>query len=298
MSTSNAADIGIARLQVRAWRLLLFLREIAARRSGRVGLLLLGFHLGLAALAPLLVPYGVAMQSDQAFATPSFVHWFGTDQLGRDVFSRTMMGGRVALLVTAPAAALAMLWGGGIGMLLGLLGGRLDEWLMRAVDAFLAIPWLLFLLLIVAIFEAGTGPIVPTLAFFYGLPILRVARAATRQVAAREFVLAARLRGEPAFRLARHEILPNVIDTILVDGTMQWSWMLIAFSSLSFLGLGVSPPTPDWGLMIADARGYLTVAPWAALPPCIALVSLVAGLNFFADAIGKALGIDLLRRPA
>jgi peptide/nickel transport system permease protein len=98
--------------------------------------------------------------------------------------------------------------------------------------------------------------------------------------------------------LARHEILPNVIDTILVDGTMQWSWMLIAFSSLSFLGLGVSPPTPDWGLMIADARGYLTVAPWAALPPCIALVSLVAGLNFFADAIGKALGIDLLRRPA
>ena len=163
---------------------------------------------------------------------------------------------------------------------------------MRLVDAFLAIPSLLFLLVIAFAFQGSTEIVVPTFGFFYGLPILRSARAATRDVRDKDYVMAARLRGESLFHLVWAEIRPNVADTILVEGTMEWSWMILAFSSLSFLGLGVQPPTPDWGQMVADARGYLTLAPWAAAAPCVALVSLVVGLNFLSDAIAKALGVD------
>lgn len=272
-----------------------FWHLLVSRISGRLGLILVAFHLVLAVVAPVIIPYDIATQSEDIFAPPSAEHWFGTDQLGRDVLSRSAMGGRVALAVTLPAACLAMLWGGAVGILLGFIGGRADEVIMRLVDAFLAIPWLLFFLLIVGVFEGGIAVMVPTLGFFYGLPILRVARAATRHVRTREFVIAAQLRGESMLNIIIREIRPNVADTILVDATMQWSWMIIAFSSLSFLGLGVSPPTPDWGRMIADARGFLTVAPWAVIPPCVALVSLIVGLNFLSDAVGKALGIDLVR---
>jgi peptide/nickel transport system permease protein len=275
-----------------------FLGDLLSRPSGWVGVVLVVLHLALALSAPVLVPYDTVTQGEDAFQPPSAAHWFGTDQLGRDVLSRSMTGGRVVLAVTAPAAALAILWGGSLGVLLGFVGGRTDELVMRLVDAFLAIPWLLFLLLIVGVFEGGIGVLVPTLGFFYGLPVTRVARAATREVKTQDFVTAARLRGQRTLPLLWREIRPNVADTILVDGAMQWSWMIIAFSSLSFLGLGVSPPTPDWGRMIADARGFLTVAPWAAIPPCLALVSLIVGLNFLSDATSKALGIDLVRRSA
>ncbi|MGA1052592.1 MAG: ROK family protein [Ilumatobacteraceae bacterium] len=141
-------------------------------------------------------------------------------------------------------------------------------------------------------FGTGIEVLIPTLAFFYGIPVIRIARAATHDVVARDFVSAARARGHGRMSIIRRELLPNVLDTLMVEGAMRWSWMLLAFSSLSFLGFGVSPPTPDWGLMIADARGFMSFAPLGVLGPVIALSSLIIGINLTADALAKALGID------
>jgi peptide/nickel transport system permease protein len=273
--------------------LLAVLSAMASRPSGLVGLILVAFHIVLAIVSPVIAPYDFRELSAQIILNePSSEHWFGTDNLGRDVFTRTMLGGRQALLVTTISTILAIIWGGLLGVLLGLVGGRLDELLMRLVDAFLCLPWILVLLLIVVMVGSGPAVLIPTMGFFYGIPVIRMARAATHDVVVLDFVTAARARGEARSTIVRRELLPNVLDVLLVEGAMRWSWMLLAFSSLSFLGFGVAPPTPDWGLMISDARSFMSFAPWAALAPVAALSSLIIGINLSADALAKALGID------
>ena len=274
-------------------RLLAVLLAMVSRPSGLVGLILVAFHVVLAIVSPAIAPYDFRELSAQIILNaPSYEHWFGTDNLGRDVFTRTMLGGRQALLVTTVSTVLAITWGGFLGILLGLVSGRLDEILMRLVDAFLCLPWILVLLLIVVMVGSGPVVLIPTLGFFYGIPVIRMARAATHDVVALDFVTAARTRGEARSTIVRRELLPNVLDVLLVEGAMRWSWMLLAFSSLSFLGFGITPPTPDWGLMISDARSFMSFAPWTALPPVVALSSLIIGINLSADALSKALGID------
>ena len=266
---------------------------MVSRPSGRVGLVLVAFHVVLALVSPVLAPYDFKEVSHQVILNaPSSEHWFGTDDLGRDVFTRTILGGRQALLVTTIATVLAITWGGLLGVLIGLVGGRLDELLMRLVDAFLALPYILVLLLIVAIVGFGPGVLILNLGFFYGIPVIRMARAATHDVVALDFITAARARGERQSTIVWRELGPNVLDVLLVEGAMRWSWMLLAFSSLSFLGFGVAPPTPDWGLMISNARSVMSIAPWAVLAPVVALSSLIIGINLSADALAKALGID------
>jgi len=269
------------------------LKGMVSRPSGVVGLVLIGFHIVLAIVSPVIVPYDFKEMSVQStLKAPSVEHWFGTDILGRDVLTRTMLGGQQALFVTSIAAVIAVTWGGLLGILLGLVGGLIDDLLMRVVDAFLAIPWILFLLLIIAMVGTGVAVLIPTLGFFYGIPVIRIVRAATHDVVARDFVTAARARGESRTTLVRRELLPNILDVLLVEGAMRWSWMLLSFSSLSFLGFGVMPPTPDWGLMISNSRAYMSIAPWTALAPVIALSSLIIGLNLSADALAKTLGVD------
>jgi peptide/nickel transport system permease protein len=269
------------------------LRDVLSRPSGAVGLVLVAFHVLLALASPWIATHDFkAVDPTLMLTAPDAAHWFGTDHLGRDVFSRTVLGGREALLVTLVATPLAVLWGGLLGIYLGLVGGRLDDVLMRLVDAFLSLPWILKMLRLIVTFGTGLAVLIPTLAFFYGIPVIRVARAAAHNVVARDFVLAARARGHTPGAIIRRELLPNVLDALMVEGAMRWSWMLLAFSSLSFLGFGVSPPTPDWGLMIADARSYLPIAPWAGLFPIVALSSLIIGINLAADALAKAVGVD------
>jgi peptide/nickel transport system permease protein len=264
-----------------------------SRPSGAIGLSLVVFHVCLAIISPVIAPYDFKLQdASLMLSQPSNTHWLGADHLGRDIFSRTMLGGREALLVTGIATPLAVLWGGFVGILFGLTGGRLDEVLMRIVDAFLSLPWILKMLVLIVTFGTGLEVLIPTLAFFYGIPVIRIARAATHDVIARDFVWAAKARGHSRISIIWRELLPNVLDTLMVEGAMRWSWMLLAFSSLSFLGFGVSPPTPDWGLMISDARGYMSFAPWGVIGPVVALSSLIIGINLTADALAKALGID------
>jgi peptide/nickel transport system permease protein len=255
--------------------------------------MLVAFHVVLAIVSPAIAPYDFRELSAQIILNaPSSEHWFGTDNLGRDVFTRTILGGRQALLVTTISTVLAITWGGLLGVLLGLVGGWLDEVLMRLVDAFLCLPWILVLLLIVVMVGFSANVLILTLGFFYGIPVIRMARAATHDVVILDFVTAARARGESRSTIVWRELVPNVLDVLLVEGAMRWSWMLLAFSSLSFLGFGVTPPTPDWGLMISNARSFMSFAPWAALAPVVALSSLIIGINLSADALAKALGID------
>jgi peptide/nickel transport system permease protein len=274
-------------------RILLVFRDVTSRPSGAIGLTLVVAHLVLALISPLIVPYDYkAMNSALMLSGPDSAHWLGTDHVGRDVLTRVLLGGREALLVTGVATPIAVTWGGLVGIYFGLIGGRIDEVMMRVVDAFLSLPWILKMLVLIVTFGTGIEVLIPTLAFFYGIPVIRIARAATHDVVARDFVSAARARGHGRMTIIRRELLPNVLDTLMVEGAMRWSWMLLAFSSLSFLGFGVSPPTPDWGLMIADARGFMSFAPWGVLGPVIALSSLIIGINLTADALAKALGID------
>ena len=269
------------------------IKTMASKPSGLIGLSILLFHVILAMTSPLYVPYDYkAIDPSLMLQAPSSEYWFGTDSLGRDVFTRTILGGRTALTVTFFGSLIALLWGGALGIFCGLVGGKIDDVVMRIIDAFLSIPWILAMLLIVSLFGPTTLVLIPALGFFYGKGIVRVARAATHDVIAKDFIVSARARGHSNLSIIWNEILPNVRDAIMVEGAMRWSWMLLGFSSLSFLGFGVSPPTPDWGLMISNARGLMSFAYWAVLAPIFGLSSLIIGINLTADAFAKALGID------
>ena len=269
------------------------IKTMASKPSGLIGLSILLFHVILAITSPLYVPYDYkAIDPSLMLQAPSSEYWFGTDSLGRDVFTRTILGGRTALTVTFFGSLIALLWGGALGIFCGLVGGKIDDVVMRIIDAFLSIPWILAMLLIVSLLGTTTLVLIPALGFFYGKGIVRVARAATHDVIAIDFIVSARARGHSNLSIIWNEILPNVRDAIMVEGAMRWSWMLLGFSSLSFLGFGVSPPTPDWGLMISNARGLMSFAYWAVLAPIFGLSSLIIGINLTADAFAKALGID------
>ena len=274
-------------------KILEILKTIASKPSGLIGLTILIFHVILAITSPLYVPHDYkAIDPTLMLTPPSSEFWFGTDSLGRDVFTRTILGGRTALTVTFFGSLIALLWGGALGIFCGLVGGKTDDIVMRIIDAFLSIPWILAMLLIVSLLGTTTLVLIPALGFFYGKGIVRVARAATHDVIAKDFIVSARARGHSNFSIIWNEILPNVRDAIMVEGAMRWSWMLLGFSSLSFLGFGVSPPTPDWGLMISNARGLMSFAYWAVLAPIFGLSTLIIGINLTADAFAKALGID------
>ena len=269
------------------------IKTMVSKPSGLIGLSIVCFHVFLAIISPLITPHDFkAINPSLMLLPPSSEYWFGTDHLGRDVFTRTILGGRVAILVTFFGSLIALTWGGLLGIFCGLVGGKIDDIVMRIVDAFLAIPWILAMLLIVSILGTSITVLIPALGLFYGKGIVRVARAATHDVIAKDFIVSARARGHSNFSIIWNEILPNVRDAILVEGAMRWSWMLLGFSSLSFLGFGVSPPTPDWGLMISNGRGLMSFAHWAVLAPITCLSSLIIGINLSADAFAKALGID------
>ena len=273
------------------------LRDVWAQRSGRIGMVIVGLHLAVALAAPLIVPQDPAFQDAGAMLqSPSLTHWFGTDRLGRDVFSRTLLGGREAMMIATIATVIAMVWGSTLGILVALIGGRTDAVVMRFVDALMSIPWILLVMLFVAALGNSSAALVPVLGFSYGLSVVYLARAAALDFVARDFVVAAQARGHSRWSIAVTELLPNVRDSLAVQGAMQWSWILLAVSSLSFLGMGVAPPTPDWGQMIADARGIMQRAPWALIWPMLALSSLVIGMNLAVDAWARVTGVERNRR--
>lgn len=278
-------------------------RQIASwiwrQRSGRIGLCLLGAHLFIAVVLPWLISQDPFTQHDLAdydrYSPPTADFLLGTDDRNRDFLARITSGGRAAIAVTSVTALLAVAWGSLAGIFLTLLPGWVDTWVMRVVDAMISIPWIAFLLLAIALFGgsgAGGFAFVPILGFFYGLAVLRVVRAHSRTIVALDFVSAARARGHSTGWIAFHEVMPNCRDVILVEFAMRWTWLLLAFSSAAFFGLMIQIPTPDWSSMIAGSRSLFLSYPNIFWPPVILLSTLILGINFTADGLAKALGLD------
>ncbi|WP_235477643.1 MULTISPECIES: ABC transporter permease [unclassified Frigoribacterium] len=272
---------------------------LSASSALSIGLALIALHVVLALLAPVLTGHDpVATDSGAALTGTSWAHWLGTDQYGRDILSRTLNGGRYALVVTFLATTIAV----GIGTVLGCVTAYADNWfdevVMRIVDALLSVPSILALLVVVTVFDSGLWVIVLAVTVIYAPAVTRVVRGAARTVITQDYVTAARARGEKPLSIVFREIVPNVTDVVLVEYAMRASWIVLLISTLSFLGFGANPPTPDWGLMVQENRTALTVVPWGTLAPVVALATLVIGLNLSADGLSKSLGVDRAQKGA
>lgn len=274
--------------------LLASLRPAVARSWGlRIGLALLLMHVTMAVFAPLLAPYSPTdIDPMEAFAAPSAAHPFGTDRYGRDVLSRVIYGGRVAIVISLMAITMAIVVGTIIGLTIAQRRGFLDDAVMRVVEIVMSLPSILLLLVVIAAFGSGLMVVVPAVTLLYLPDLIRTIRAAGLDIVPHDYVTAARTRGEGTLAIVRHELWPNARDVVLIEFAMRTSWVVLLISSLSFLGFGVNPPTPDWGLMVNENREMMALAPWGTVFPVLAIATLVIGLNLTADGLAKALGVD------
>ncbi|MER5516843.1 ABC transporter permease [Streptomyces sp. NPDC002763] len=274
----------------RAWR------GLRSSRTALVGLAVVAVHILVALLASLLTSYDpIANDASHALLGSSWEHWAGTDQYGRDVLARVLYGGRYALGVSVAATLITVALGTVIGCAAALRGGWFDDLLGRVLDAILSVPSILALLVVVTALGTGPAVIVLAIAVVYVPQVVRVVRGAALAVVPMDYVTAARARGESTWAILRREVLPNITDVVCVEFAMRASWVVLLISSLSFLGFGADPPTPDWGLMVAENRTAITVVPMASLAPIFALATLVVGLNLAADGLSKAWGVDRIR---
>ena len=259
-------------------------------RLALVGLVLVAVLALSAVLAPWLAPYDPARQSlIEKRARPGAKYILGADEFGRDILSRVIYGSRVALLVGVLSAAIAV--GGGLvlGMIAGFTGGWLDSIMMRGIEILLAFPYLLLALAIVA--ALGPGSLNTTIAVgVWGIPaVTRIVRGSVLSLRETEYVGAARALGAPALALLRRHILPNVVPSLIVYGTLFMANAILLEAALSFLGLGVQPPTASWGLMVSTGRDVLLVAPHVATVPGLAIMLAVLAFNLVGDGLRDAL---------
>jgi len=230
-----------------------------------------------------------AVDPAATLAAPSGDHWFGTDNLGRDVFAR-VIAGAAPVLTIAPLATLLGLFGGiTIGLVTGYYRGWIDDVFSRIVDALLAFPLIIMAVLVLASLGRDTRNVILVIGIIFTPLIARTVRSAVLIEREREYVSAARLRGERGPRIMVIEILPNITGPIMVEGTIRLGYAIFAATTLAFLGLGIQDPSPDWGLAIANGRAYLQVAWWMVLFPATALATLVVGVNLVADGLRRAI---------
>jgi len=265
-------------------------RRLAKRRAAMVGLVVVLTYIVVAVAAPLISPYDpLATSWSLVRKAPSTAHWFGTDEIGRDVLARIVWGSRASLLAGLVSVSLALAVGVPLGMLSGYVGGVVDGTVMRFVDAMLAIP---FLILAIAL-AAFLGPNLSNAMIAIGvsqMPIFaRLTRAQVLSVKHEDFIEAARAVGNPHRRIVWRHIFPNIIPPLLVQATLATATAIIAEASLSFLGLGQQPPNPSWGSMLNTAKNFMSQAPWMAVWPGAAIFALVLSLNLFGDGLRDAL---------
>ena len=265
-------------------------RRLRRRKGAVLGLAVIALLIAVAALAPLIAPYDPDQQTWTAVRkAPSALHWFGTDDVGRDVLSRVMYGARASLLAGVIAVAFALLIGVPIGLIAGYVGGFVDALLSRINDAMLACP---FLILAIAL-AAFLGPSLRNAMIAIGItttPIfMRLTRGQTMAVKVEDYVEAARAVGNPHWRIALLHILPNILPALLVQATLSIAAAIIAEATLSFLGLGQQPPAPSWGSMLNAAQRFLVTAPWMAVWPGLAIFIAVISFNLVGDGLRDAL---------
>ncbi len=273
---------------------------LLSSKTATVGLVIVLFWIFVALFAPLLTPYTPTEQDWRApNQGPTLKHPLGTDELGRDLWSRLIYGARV-VLVTLPISdrvwlpigtALwgvfaSLLFGATLGLLSGYKGGWMDEIIMRLLDAMMSIPIILLYLIIVTAMGASALNVVIAIAIVGTPGVARLVRSLTLDIRTRDYIRAAETRGESTLYIMFVEILPNAKGPIIIDAMLRVGYAIFAMGTLGFLGLGLPPPSPDWGSMVAKGREFiLSGSPWAALWPSIAIASLVVGLNLLADGL-------------
>ena len=220
---------------------------------------------------------------------PSGAHWFGTDDLGRDVFSRVLAGASSVLTVAVAATALGLAGGIVVGLVAAYYRGLVDDVLMRGVDALLSFPGIIIALLVLTVFGSNQTNVVIVIGIIFAPIVARTVRSAVLVEREREYVAAAKLLGARGPFIMAREILPNITGPIVVEGTVRLGYAIFTVATLSFLGYGIQQPSPDWGLSIALGKTFLQIAPWMVLFPALALASLVIAINFVADGLKEAL---------
>ena len=278
---------GLWRRSARRWR--------RSPRSLKFGTGILLVHLLIAMTGPLWAPYGLSqMGTGIPLSGMSLEHPFGVDQLGRDIFSRVVHGAHIVILLSLSGTLLGLVVGATIGLLSGYVGGWLDDIVQRLIEALISIPFLVLALIAIAAAgpEVAGNPVLVILvvALVYAPRIARMARAAALDIVTRDYVMAARLRGERAWAVVRREVLPNASGVLLVEFALRAGYAPVLIGSLGFLGFGMRPPTPEWGLMISENRALIIVSPITVIGPGLMLASLVVGLNLFTEGLARMLG--------
>lgn len=264
--------------------------RFASNRKAVVGLFIVLFFVLLAGIGPMLAPHKpLTMRLDASYTPPSPDHPFGTDDLGRDVLSRIIYGARYDISLTLVTVLLAVVTGLVAGTIAAYFGGITDTVLMRSVDVLLAFPAFVLGLALVAFLGPSIRNIVLVLATTRFPRYARLIRGTVLSVKRREYVEAAQMIGTPDHKIILEHILPNSIAPVIVYSTLDLGSIITALAGLSFLGVGIQPPTPDWGLMLTSARNNLVIAPWTAIFPGLAISLAVIGFNFMGDGLRDAL---------
>ncbi|MGH2616740.1 MAG: ABC transporter permease [Thermomicrobiales bacterium] len=268
----------------RRWRLLL------RNRTAVVGAVILLSYMVLAIFGVAIAPYPpLEFHYQDTLQAPSATYWLGTDQFGRDIFSRVLAGARTIMLIAFGAMALGVVAGTLVGLTAGYYGGKLDEVIMRVADGIMSFPSLLLALLILTTLGPSLINIIIGVALTFVPRVARIIRSVALDLRTQPFVQAAEARGERAPYIIVREMLPNAIPAIIVESSIRVGYAILIGASLGFLGLGVQPPTPDWGLMIYEGRSMIQASPWIVVGPAIAISTLVIAANLFADGLSRVL---------
>jgi peptide/nickel transport system permease protein len=259
-------------------------------RAAMAGGLIVTLFVTMAALAPLLAPYEpLRGRLGDRLMPPSAGHWLGTDELGRDVLSRVLYGARISLEIQVAAVGLALLAGVALGVMAGYMGGWADLVIMRLIDVMMAFPGIFLALAIIAALGTGLANVIIASAIFLVPQFARVVRGSILTLKEKEFVEAARALGEGDLTIVLRYLLPNSLAPIIVQTSLRMATVLLTASGLSFLGLGVQPPSPEWGAMLSNARTYMITAPHVATVPGLAIMLVVLGFNLLGDGLRDAL---------
>src|SRR5262245_22547716 len=256
---------------------------------GRIGLILVMLALAVALAGPFVAPFRYTALVGPILQAPSAKHMLGTDQLGRDVFSRVLYGGRSVLLLPACAVTLAFAIGGVLGLLAGYRGGRTDLAVTRVADLLMSVPPLLLVMVLVIPLGTSATVLIATTGIWFAPRIVRIVRAATASVCAKDYVLAARVRGESTVSILWHEVIPNITGTLLAELALRLNYAIIFITTLNFLGLGVQPPSSDWGLMVSEGRAFLGHRALISIVPAMMIGALAIGVNLLSDQIAAHL---------
>ncbi len=267
-----------------------FLTRLRRYPTTYIGFAIVIIFLFIAAFGPMIAPYPYSQQNlAERLQPPSEDNIFGTDQFGRDIYSRILVGSRDVLTVAGSGTALAVFFGLLLGLFSGYRGGLFDELVMRAMDVILSIPPLLLAMVILFALGPSRFNVILVVGFLYIPMVARVVRSVVLELKTRQFVEAARMRGETSLYILYKEIFPNVLPSLAVEASMRFSYSIFLVASLGFLGLGVQPPSPDWGLMVGEARTWFYQAQWVLYFPAGAIALLVVGVGFMSDGLRRML---------